>query len=616
MEFASQKLVWVGLPLLVAALLWLGLWLAGRRPSRLALNVASSLLLLGYLLATAGLGIFWVANQQLPVFDWHYLFGYATLALLLLHLGFNLRVVWRALSRWREPARASRLAPPAAADGQRRRWLHWGAALAAVVGAYGLGRRQGRAEGRMPTQASGVLPPDAEGVAVVDRLHAATSHSRQGVWQAGPAVAWGDAPPAFKQLSGQRLSLPPPGPPRPGEALAAIGALLWHTTGISARRGGLMLRCSPSSGALFSTELYLVSRALPGVPPGVWHHDPATHALTRLASWPSDPAALAAATGDATLTAPGWLLASAVFRRTGHKYRDRAHRYLWADLGHALENLRQAAPACGWQAHLARAFDTRSADQLLGLDGQEESVLAAVALCTPGQRAPTPPAGQWRPEPLPSTPALGWATLAHAASSLRWHAGPQTLPPPAMPAPAVHAEALRLIAARRSVRRFANSPLSQPQLQSLLDAAMQPAGLLSPALKLDVVVNAVDGLAPGAYRWQPGRTLQLRRRAPSLREAAQAAALDQDVIGGAAVVVVLSADRGTLGADPLGPARGYRHAFLEAGLVGERLYLQAQAQGLGGCAVGAFYDDEAAALVGLAPADEWPLHFMALGVPA
>ena len=30
---------------------------------------------MAYLLCTAGLGLFWVANQQLPVFDWHYLFG-------------------------------------------------------------------------------------------------------------------------------------------------------------------------------------------------------------------------------------------------------------------------------------------------------------------------------------------------------------------------------------------------------------------------------------------------------------------------------------------------------------------------------------------------------------
>ena len=61
-----------------------------RLPSRRMLNMHTSLLLMVYLLITSGLGIFWVANQQLPVFDWHYLFGYGTLLLVFIHLFFNL----------------------------------------------------------------------------------------------------------------------------------------------------------------------------------------------------------------------------------------------------------------------------------------------------------------------------------------------------------------------------------------------------------------------------------------------------------------------------------------------------------------------------------------------
>ena len=92
-----NKLVWVFLPLLAAALLAGALALRGRLPTRARLNAISSLLLLVYLLATAGLGIFWVANQHLPVFDWHYLFGYATVLLVVLHLAFNLRALLAAL---------------------------------------------------------------------------------------------------------------------------------------------------------------------------------------------------------------------------------------------------------------------------------------------------------------------------------------------------------------------------------------------------------------------------------------------------------------------------------------------------------------------------------------
>lgn len=93
------------------------------------------------------------------------------------------------------------------------------------------------------------------------------------------------------------------------------------------------------------------------------------------------------------------------------------------------------------------------------------------------------------------------------------------------------------------------------------------------------------------------------------------AALDQDVVGDAAVVFVLSIDRAALALDPGGPARGYRHAFIESGLVGERLYLAGAALGPGVCGVGAFYDDESSRLVNTDPAREWVVHFAALGVP-
>ena len=176
---------------------------------------------------------------------------------------------------------------------------------------------------------------------------------------------------------------------------------------------------------------------------------------------------------------------------------------------------------------------------------------------------------------------------------------------------------LRVIAARRSVRRYSGAPLPLPALAAVLARmATGPGPLLSRAVRIDVVVHAVEGLAPGAYRYQPaGHALARRRALPAAgRAATRAAALDQDVIGDAAAVFVLAIDRATFAADPLGAARGYRHAFLEAGLVGERVYLEATARGLGACAVGAFYDDEAAALVGVDPAREWVLHFAALGV--
>ena len=45
--------------------------------------------------------------------------------------------------------------------------------------------------------------------------------------------------------------------------------------------------------------------------------------------------------------------------------------------------------------------------------------------------------------------------------------------------------------------------------------------------------------------------------------------------------------------------RGYRHAMLSAGRLGQRIYVAATSMRLGCCGIGAFYDNEAVELLGL-----------------
>ncbi|MBK6864125.1 MAG: SagB family peptide dehydrogenase [Ideonella sp.] len=586
--------------------------------------------------STAGLGIFWVANQQLPVFDWHYLFGYATLLLLALHLAFNWRVVWRFLVRRAAPDASVGAAPLP----RRRRALALFGTLAAVGAAYWAGWRSGRSQAQA---GSDIATPDADpgaAMAMVERFHAQSSNSRGGVLLRAPGVDWGDAPAPFKQYPGAARIALPNGMPAAGAPfdLAALATVLWHTAGITAVRAPIRLRASPSSGALFATELYVAVRSLPGLPAGVWHYDALGHALERLEGDAPAAAQIAAAADETALQgAAAIVVATAVFRRSGHKYRDRTYRYLLADLGHAIENLRVAAIELGAQCRFAMRFDEARCAAALGLDEAEEGVLAWLALIPRPPAAPVaPPAQAAAAASAPAPPQraaaaksspLGITGAMHAATSLaaprvapqraalapQPAAGAITLPP----APSVRADALRVIATRRSVRRFSGTALELDVLSAVLGALMEPQASLSQALRVAVVVNAVAGLAPGAYRYDAQRhVLEPRRVGPDLRAAARAAALDQDVIGDAQAVFVLGVDREALQADPAGALRGYRHALLQAGCIGELIYLAAGARGLAACAVGAFYDAEAAALVGADPAREWVLHLVALGVPA
>lgn len=626
----ASKLIWVLVPVALAAAIVALLALRGRLPSRPVLNVWFSLLLLIYVLATAGLGLFWVANQQLPVFDWHYVFGYSLLALLALHLGFNWRVVWQTLRHRRLTAAA---APSTV--GRRPVLGALGLAGTAVVGgvAFLLGLRHGRTELRVTADAAAA--PSASALALVEQFHAYSSHSRAGLLRRAPSVDWGQPPPPFKAYPGRpRIALPPPR--RAGRCsgldLASLGTLLWHSAGVNERRGGIPLRTAPSSGALFATELYVAVRSVPGLAAGLWHYDGSEHVLTALREGVSDAALLPPGV-------PAAVLATAIFRRSGHKYGDRTYRYVLADLGHALENLCVAADACGCTASLQPAFDEAGVAVALDVDEREEGVLAH-ALLRPGRGqaalsdaiAPsrTEAAAAWRPGTQSSGTALGVTDAVHRATSLRAGAGvagpivlrPTPAPLEVLSLPQVsgpEGDALAPIARRRSRRRFVTTPLAQQDLAAALQAMARPAPQLSAAVRLDVVTQAVQSLAVAAWRYEPrshALHLRVRHDADGLRRRSRAAALDQDVIGDAAAVFVLSIDRAAFAADPHGAARGYRHAFVEAGRWGERLYLAAEARGLGVCAVGAFYDDEAAALVGVDPAHEWVVHFAALGMPA
>lgn len=628
-----NKLAWVLVPLLLAALAAAVLAWRGRLPGRAVLNAWSSLLLLVYLGATAGLGIFWVANQHLPVFDWHYVFGYATLLLLAVHLAYNLRALWAHLRR----------RPVVQPVGVGRRPVAGALALAgvglAVGSAYWLGLRHGRTELRV---GAGTGPGDT-GLALIETFHAHSSHSRAGVLRRAPTADWGGAPPPFKSLADRPFFALPPawrGAPEHATALRAqaLATLLWHAAGVTAERGGLQLRASPSSGALFATELYVAARRIGGVAAGLWHHDVPGGGLRAVAT--GLPSAVAAVLPDG---AAGAIIATAVFRRSGHKYGDRTYRYVLADLGHLLENLRAAAAALGVPWRLARGFDESRLAEALGFDEREEGVLAMCWLYEPGA---APPGGVAAPDAAAlaqlraATPAaavtLGVTEAVHRATSLRLAGeGETTLPGPAaaravvpgsFAAPALALprpvratyDPLPVIAARRSVRRYEARPLPLDILSELLDAMVRPAALLSGAVRLHVVAHAVQGLAAGAWRYDAAMHA-LRASAsgvPAERRRTRAAALDQDAAADAAAVIVIAIDRAAFAADAMGAARGYRHAFLEAGMAGERLYLRAGSLGLGVCAVGAFYDDEAAALIGADAQREWVVHFATLGWPA
>lgn len=179
-----------------------------------------------------------------------------------------------------------------------------------------------------------------------------------------------------------------------------------------------------------------------------------------------------------------------------------------------------------------------------------------------------------------------------------------------------------LMARRRSVRDFADRPLTQAELGQLLWAAQgitgpdgrrtaPSAGALYP-LELYAVVGDVEGLPAGIYHYLPdGHRLQ-RTGEGDLRRPLAAAALNQDWLAQAPVAIVFTAVYERTGRKY--GDRAARYVHMEAGHAGQNLFLQAGALGLATVVVGAFEDDRVAELLNL-PRGSRPLSIMPVGRP-
>ena len=157
--------------------------------------------------------------------------------------------------------------------------------------------------------------------------------------------------------------------------------MLWHTTGVTETRGGLRLRASPSSGALFSTELYVAGARAARLAPGLWHYDPAVACAGAARAAAADALLLGAIDDEALRDGRRSSSPPRSSGAAGHKYRDRTYRYVLADLGHALENLRVAAGALGVPARFVAAFDEARPRRRSAWTRREEGVLARDRRC-------------------------------------------------------------------------------------------------------------------------------------------------------------------------------------------------------------------------------------------
>jgi SagB-type dehydrogenase family enzyme len=186
---------------------------------------------------------------------------------------------------------------------------------------------------------------------------------------------------------------------------------------------------------------------------------------------------------------------------------------------------------------------------------------------------------------------------------------------------------LRLaIESRHSVRSYVKEPLSRDELSFLLwctqgvksvhgvQATFRtvPSAGARHAFETYLLVNDVDGLEPGLYRYLAlTHRLCLVKTDPTLHIDIAHACLNQEFVMRSGVVFLWTAVpyRMTWRYGE----RGYRDLHLDAGHVCQNLYLVAEAVGCGVCAIAAFDDDAMAEILGIDGKEQFLIYLATVG---
>jgi SagB-type dehydrogenase family enzyme len=443
--------------------------------------------------------------------------------------------------------------------------------------------------------------------------HERTKHSYESVRASRHVLDWANRPHPFKGYVGlEAIRLPDEAVRAPAESssrqptFADLAWILrWGAGVIRTRRmaGGEVysFRTYSSAGALYPVEVYAACGDLPGLPAGLHHFHPGELALRRLRDHDVRGVLAAAADAPALNEAGVVLLLTGILWRTAWKYQARGYRHLYWDAGTMLANLLALAAAARFEAQLLTGFLDDDVNRLLGVDGERE---AALALLSVGRREPA--AGARRLEPLelevaplsshevpyPEAYALHEASSLATADEIRRYRASSDASGrsgPAREAAALSPEVLESVLRRRgSVRDFAPGAISLDELVAILAEAAASIPADVPAWnEIHLIVNAVDGVEPGAYRFEQPDQLELLRPG-NLRLQAGFLALEQPLGARAAATHFLLAELECVLAAH--GNRGYRAAQLEAGIRTGRIYIAAFAHRLGATA-STFYDD-------------------------
>jgi nitroreductase len=407
---------------------------------------------------------------------------------------------------------------------------------------------------------------------------------------------------------------------------------------------------------LHPTEAYLINTESDLLKPGVYHYVSHDHALEKRCEFSLD---------NHQKPASIFVALSSIHWREAWKYGERAFRYCQHDIGHALGSLRYAAAVLGWSLELMAECGDDELGKLLGLNRHDDFIhheneapdLLCRIRCKPDDNLKASfdsllsqaRDGLWsgQAEKLSVYHQNHWPIIDEVAIATH---KPHTEEPAQSenwqinPSHWSEKSATAMIQQRRSAQRFdAMSFLPQADFIRLLGSVM-PTNQIPfdvwrwpPRIHLLLFVHRVENVKPGLYllprdnavipklraamtdqfEWQPieleVESLPLFRLVvANCQRAAKTLSCHQDIASdGAFSLAMLAEFQQSVSAAPW----QYRHLFWETGLIGQSLYLEAEAVGMRGTGIGCFFDDSVHETLGLKNNNFQSLYHFTVGKP-
>ncbi len=441
---------------------------------------------------------------------------------------------------------------------------------------------------------------------------------------------------------------------RPKKKNKSSALTLDKLAGILALTGGIreisetaLRRWAATAGNLGSVELFVVNRAIAGLPPGYYHYEAAKHALAALRKREGleVPAFMGRVLDRAERDLPdALLLLTGAFHVLSKKYGSFAYRLVNLDAGSVLSQLHVAARGMGLCARTVPSMADDLIQEQLNIGEQPTAIVEMFRLWHKRSRSRKSKKQNLAVAPFPrswkaarqfggldasevTTMLLDESRVLEAES--RHHK--REIPPHLLsrdhprrafklPKPARDGLSLgEILGRRRSVRQYSQRPVEAAAIgdalhcASSMDQTEWPDEYRHPSpLSYLVLAKRVSGIPEGVYCYDASRHGLCQVR-PPLSQAETLELFVQSEFAEAPALIWITGNLAAACASA--GAKGHRHLLLRAGAAGHRLWMAALALGLSGCLLAGLIPGAARRLLGIDGYTTASLFAFAFGHP-